>query len=45
MSDIRVCPECGGHGYYLRDHFGEEVKIKVACLFCTGQGVIEEEEI
>jgi DnaJ-class molecular chaperone len=44
MKTKMTCPECGGLGYYARDHFGNLVSYKVACLGCFGWGHIEVEE-
>jgi|WetSurMetagenome_2_1015567.scaffolds.fasta_scaffold15368_8 hypothetical protein len=38
------CPECGGHGYYKKDHFGNEVSYQVACLMCFGWGYLTVED-
>jgi hypothetical protein len=43
QEDIRMCPECGGYGYYRFDYFGNPVGEQVACLMCFGHGFLTEE--
>jgi DnaJ-class molecular chaperone len=40
-SVYEECPECGGYGYYKKDHFGNDVSYQVACLNCYGWGYLE----